>query len=79
MILPHSGSILDSQQSWEQIIVEHELLGMMESAKKTLQHACPCKFCCEPYHETNKPTIIIIIIIIIIINNTKSTNQGRPL
>ena len=44
-----------------ELIVEHELLGMMESAEKTLQYACPCKFCCEPYHETNKPTFIIII------------------
>ena len=44
-----------------ELIVEHELLGMMESAEKILQYACPCKFCCEPYHETNKPTFIIII------------------
>ena len=36
------------------IIVEHDILDMMESAVKTLQHALSCIFYCGPYHETNK-------------------------
>ena len=49
-----SQEVLGKLNKAKWIIVEHELLDMMESAVKTLQHALSCIFYCGPYHETNK-------------------------